>query len=109
MLCAVWNCITIPMIVAFPESFFTHLSFTIFDWVVDVIFLLDIIVNFRTTYLNTKTGDEVINGWMIARNYLKTRFIVDLLATIPFDTIGNAFISKENTQLLEVFGLLKLV
>ena len=97
MICAVWNCITIPVNVAFPENFFTHTGFTVFDWCVDIIFLLDILVNFRTSYLNTKTGDEITNWWQIASNYLKTRFIIDLLATIPFDTIGNLFISKENT------------
>lgn len=42
-------------------------------------------VNFRTTYINVKTGGEVTQSKRIAVNYLKNYFVIDVLATFPFD------------------------
>ena len=83
--------------------------FDIFNSFIDVMFVVDIIVNFRTTYFNMKTGEEVYTSTLIAVNYLKTRFTIDLLATIPFDTIGEIFLGNSNSTMLQIFGLLKLV
>jgi len=55
------------------------------NWIFDSIFFIDIIVNFRTSFTNTMTGDEVTDFKLIAKNYLKLRFWIDVLATIPFD------------------------
>lgn len=41
--------------------------------------------------------------------YLKGRFWVDLLATIPFDNIAEAIIGSGNASLLSIFSLMKLV
>ncbi|GFV66621.1 potassium voltage-gated channel subfamily H member 4 [Trichonephila clavipes] len=46
----------------------------------------DIILNFRTTYVNKK-GEVVADPCSIARNYLRGWFIVDLLAALPFDLL----------------------
>ena len=109
MLLAVWNAFQIPINVAFPGSFFDSTYFLILNFFIDIGFLLDIIVNFRTTFLNKKTQEEVSNSYLIAVEYLKTRFTVDLLATIPFDNIGGFFIPEDQTVILQIFGLLKLV
>jgi hypothetical protein len=53
--------------------------------VIDAIFAIDILINFRTTYFNPRTGDEVSDPKLIAKAYLQGRFWIDLLATIPFD------------------------
>ena len=58
---------------------------------VDFCFLLDVIVNFRTTYFDPRTGDEVIDTKMISRNYLKGRFWIDFIATVPVDQLAEAF------------------
>jgi len=46
----------------------------------------DIVLNFRTTYVNRK-GEVVSKSRSIALNYLKSWFIVDLLAALPFDLL----------------------
>ena len=58
-------------------------------------FLLDIIVNFRTTIIDDY-GNELIEWRDIARSYLMGSFIMDLLATIPFDLIIPLFIEINN-------------
>nr|CAH7721628.1 unnamed protein product [Callosobruchus chinensis] len=46
----------------------------------------DIILNFRTTYVSRK--GEVVSDWRaISLNYLRTWFVVDMLAALPFDLL----------------------
>jgi Ion transport protein. len=53
---------------------------------VDVTFIVDIAINFRTTYVNA--NDEVVsNPGLIALHYLRGWFIIDLVAAIPFDLL----------------------
>ena len=63
----------------------------IVDYVVDVMFVVDIFINFRTTYVDS--SNEVISSpCRIAVHYIKTWFIIDILAAIPFELlfmIGN--------------------
>jgi hypothetical protein len=49
---------------------------------------MDMIFNFRTTISDFITGDEVTDSKKIAINYLKGRFIFDLIAAIPFEMIS---------------------
>ena len=75
-------------------------------------FAIDIFIVFRTTYVDVYSGEEVLDGKRIAIRYLfgsflLGRFWLDLLATIPFDTIGER-VSPGNTSFLQIFGILKL-
>ena len=54
------------------------------DKIVDLLFVIDIIINFRTTYISGK-GEEVFDPKVIAKKYaLGGRFWIDLLSVIPF-------------------------
>lgn len=49
--------------------------------------MVDILMNFRTTYV--KEGEVLItNPWKIAVHYLKTYFVVDFVAAIPWDLLA---------------------
>ena len=112
MVLALWNCISIPFDVAFqPEQ---SLTYIIVEYIIDICFGLDIVIAFRTTYINTKTGHEVVEGSRIALNYIITgRFFVDLAASIPFENLYIMFTNvdtSDNDNLeLKLLGLLKLV
>jgi hypothetical protein len=109
MLLAIYSCFIVPVQFSFDPEFAKGLVFILADLTVNVIFFIDIIVNFRTTFIHRKTGKEVTSRFEIAVNYLKFRFWIDFLATIPFDTVGILFIQEDNTSLLQLFSLLKLV
>jgi len=53
---------------------------------VDSIFLLDIFITFRVAFIDSQ-GHEVTDCKSIAINYLSGVFWIDLLATLPLDTI----------------------
>nr|XP_012139355.1 PREDICTED: potassium voltage-gated channel subfamily H member 2 isoform X3 [Megachile rotundata] len=75
----------------------------IIDFIVDVTFIVDIIINFRTTFVNS--NDEVVSHpAKIAVHYLKGWFIIDLVAAIPFDLFLVGSHTDETTTLI---GLLK--
>lgn len=54
---AIQNCTLIPTEIAFSTHFETSVGYMFLDWFVDVMFLLDIFFNFRTTMV--KNGVEI--------------------------------------------------
>ncbi|XP_076360745.1 voltage-gated inwardly rectifying potassium channel KCNH6-like isoform X2 [Tachypleus tridentatus] len=75
----------------------------IIDLLVDVMFIIDILINFRTTYVNT--NEEVVSvPSQIAAHYLRGWFIIDVVAAIPFDLLLFGTETDETTTLI---GLLK--
>ncbi|KAG0721759.1 Potassium voltage-gated channel subfamily H member 6 [Chionoecetes opilio] len=73
----------------------------IIDLIVDIMFMVDIVINFRTTYVNH--NDEVVSHpAKIALHYLRGWFLIDVVAAIPFDLL--LVTDSETTTLI---GLLK--
>ena len=86
ILLSVYNSILIPY--KFAYSLETNISFMIFDRMTDVAFAVDIFVNFRTAYENSKTGKWVCDTKSIAMKYVfNGRFGIDLIASIPLEEI----------------------
>jgi hypothetical protein len=56
------------------------------------------------------TGDEIKLPSKIVTNYLKGRFTIDILATIPFDSIAEQFTGENiSTNRFVMFSCLKLI
>ncbi|KAF6361624.1 potassium voltage-gated channel subfamily H member 7 [Rhinolophus ferrumequinum] len=56
------------------------------DLIVDIMFIIDILINFRTTYVNQ--NEEVVSDpAKIAIHYFKGWFLIDMVAAIPFDLL----------------------
>uniref|UniRef100_A0A8C9TG86 Potassium voltage-gated channel subfamily H member 7 n=1 Tax=Scleropages formosus TaxID=113540 RepID=A0A8C9TG86_SCLFO len=73
------------------------------DLIVDIMFIIDILINFRTTYVNA--NEEVVSHpGKIAIHYFKGWFLIDMVAAIPFDLLIFGSGSDETTTLI---GLLK--
>jgi len=108
MLLAIYNCISIPFNAAFnPDA---NIFYDLFEISTDLLFGLDIIINFRTSYVHSKTGLEVTRPKLIAKNYvLSGRFWIDLLASIPLERLYTLIESDSDTSTLQLLGLLKLV
>ena len=57
----------------------------IFNLWVDLMFIVDILINFRTTYISSDTDEVISTPKQIALHYLKSWFVVDFVAAIPFE------------------------
>ncbi|XP_071555410.1 voltage-gated delayed rectifier potassium channel KCNH8 isoform X1 [Temnothorax nylanderi] len=83
------------------------------DVVVEVLFIFDIVLNFRTTYVSRK-GEVVSNSRSIAVNYVKGWFFVDLVAALPFDFLYASDVysgedsAHSNIHLVKLTRLLRL-
>ena len=67
------------------EKLYSRDPHEIVNVIVDVTFIIDIIINFRTTFMDSSSEAIVSEPKRIAINYLKTWFVVDFVAAIPFD------------------------
>uniref|UniRef100_A0A1I8H2L8 Cyclic nucleotide-binding domain-containing protein n=1 Tax=Macrostomum lignano TaxID=282301 RepID=A0A1I8H2L8_9PLAT len=75
----------------------------IIDLIVDVTFIADILINFRTTYVHN--GEVISDPQKIALNYMKGWFLLDAIAAIPFDLL--LFGSGGATDTMTITGVLK--
>eukprot|EP00924_Labyrinthula_sp_SR-Ha-C_P009466 snap_masked-scaffold_2-processed-gene-24.31-mRNA-1 protein AED:1.00 eAED:1.00 QI:0/-1/0/0/-1/1/1/0/675 len=73
----------IPFLFAFQEWSFS----SEFETVVEICFVLDIVFNFVTSYL--ENGEHVTDKQKIAKYYIRTWFFLDLLALIPVELLVN--------------------
>lgn len=93
MMLAVFNCFSIPLNVAFAPAFLTNSFFNVVNIIIDFTFFLDILISFRTAIIDD-LGNEIDTPCEIARHYLTTTFIIDMLATVPIDVIIESIIKK---------------
>lgn len=108
MILATFNVFVIPLDVGFAPEAFQSTGFDVINYIIDLFFFIDIIVSFRTTYINERTGAEVKDVKMISQYYLRGQFTIDILATLPFDTIASALFQSDEV-FFKFFGALKLV
>ncbi|XP_048526219.1 potassium voltage-gated channel protein eag isoform X1 [Dendroctonus ponderosae] len=96
----------VPYNVAFKNKTSEDVSLLVVDSIVDVIFFIDIVLNFHTTFVGP--GGEVVSDPKVIRmNYLKSWFIIDLLSCLPYD-VFNAFDHDED-GIGSLFSALKVV
>ena len=56
----------------------------VLECAMDLIFVTDIFVNFRTGFVDSETGLIIYDYNLVAREYLRTWFALDLVSGIPF-------------------------
>lgn len=84
-----YTAIMVPYNVALKNKTSEDVFLLVVDSIVDVIFFIDIVLNFHTTYVGP--GGEVVSDPKVIRlNYLKSWFVIDLLSCLPYD-VFNAF------------------
>lgn len=80
-----WLALEIPFTLAFVRIDNAAYQFFSLSFVIDLFFIIDIIANFFTGYY--KDGRLVTDQALIAKNYLKGYFLLDLVASFPYDLI----------------------
>lgn len=96
----VYSVIVIPYRIGFEIT--SSGPLTTFDSLIDIIFLIDIIINFNCAQEDRQSDMMIVSRREIAKNYLQFWFWVDALSTIPFDTVISFFIGSNNRALSSV-------
>ncbi|XP_066570662.1 potassium voltage-gated channel subfamily H member 8 [Amia ocellicauda] len=103
LLATFYVAVTVPYNVCFIGDDDLTRSTTVSDIAVEILFIIDIIFNFRTTYVS-KSGQVIFEARLICIHYVTTWFIIDLIAALPFDLLY-AF----NVNVVSLVHLLKTV
>ena len=90
-----WDCIgfamimytsvVVPIQVSFASEKETPILLTIADGIIDIFFVVDIVLNFNTAYVTDAGTRLVYDKKKIRSHYLRTWFLVDLLASVPWE------------------------
>lgn len=76
----------VPYAVAWPASV-PLFPWIVFDMFVSVVFLLDIALNFITSYVNQEEDEWEVDFAKCAKHYLTGWFALDLVASFPYDVV----------------------
>ena len=107
----------------------TNWASLIWSTSIDVFFLIDVLINFRTAFHSTPSdegGDGpaqvevlVTDSWLIFKRYFFSWFIIDILGSLPLDLVTVLFLTDTGAEdyalvpklvrFLKIFRLLKLV
>ncbi|KAF7686226.1 hypothetical protein HF521_015588 [Silurus meridionalis] len=103
LLATFYVAVTVPYNVCFIGDEDLTRSTTVSDIAVEILFIIDIVLNFRTTYVST-SGQVIFEARQICIHYMTTWLVIDLVAALPFDLLY-AF----NVSVVSVVHLLKTV
>ena len=94
-----YTVIMVPFNLAVYRTSFTttgDITFLVVDSIVDIIFLIDIIFNFHTSFVGND-GAVIVDEVKIRSNYLRSGFAIDVMACLPYDAL-NIFDIVENSS-----------
>jgi hypothetical protein len=95
-----WTCIIVPFDIGF-EWWIAPGWLKIFSSVIDYFFVLDIILNFQTAYI--EHGELFTDRKKIRLKYLKTWFLPDLFSVIPYEFfIGTSSSTRKSFKLAKL-------
>lgn len=103
-----WNFLFVPYDFAYESGSSTIID--VVETMIDVVFIIDIIINFRTAYLSPFDHALITKPSKIALNYLlSARFYIDVLASLPYDLIILIIgLQSDAFRLLKVLKLSRL-
>ncbi|RHY52900.1 hypothetical protein DYB38_001719 [Aphanomyces astaci] len=84
-----YSIVVVPMDVCFDLST-TYDGVVSVQRTVEIVFVVDIILTFRTSYLSSVSLEEVMDVARIRQHYLTTWFWVDCLGSVPSDLLGTS-------------------
>lgn len=99
---SIYQAISIPLTISFNFDILNIPEIKTVDSMIDLIFIFDILLHFRTTFIDPISGEEVLDTNLIAKKYVFSKqFIIDILSTIPFNDLID--------ERLSFFGILKIL
>ena len=102
--------VSLPLTLAFEE---VNRSMTLVNFLFDCVFMVDVLKNFNVGY-TTDDGVLVFDRHMIASNYRRGWFLVDVISSVPVDQLlalllGNSGGGGDVYQAKKAFKVLRLV
>uniref|UniRef100_A0A0G4G5H8 Cyclic nucleotide-binding domain-containing protein n=1 Tax=Chromera velia CCMP2878 TaxID=1169474 RepID=A0A0G4G5H8_9ALVE len=111
LMCVIFVAIMTPMKICFDWPI-DNLGWFIFDRLIDLVFILDVVLNFFTAH--EENAVLIFDRYRNSMNYLNTWFAVDFISSVPLELIafwieGNDLSLLSLPRLLRIIKLIKLV
>jgi hypothetical protein len=93
------------------EQYWSSVTYLkLFDTVCEIGYIIDVTLGFFTTYLDTFSGDEIVEAKLIAIHYLKGCFTIDFLSTLPaiLSPIAQTIADNDNEPVFAKFLFLRI-
>jgi hypothetical protein len=108
-LLVIWVGIDVPFVAAFevddkPGVWGWH---KVISAIVDFFFVADVLLNFNTGV--AVHGKVSLDRWVIAKEYLKSWFLVDVISAFPLDYVINGFDENGHSEGSTASGASRLV
>lgn len=104
ILIAIYLTISVPYYISFSKSTLSSTITFAIHLFISFLFIIDIVLSFRTSFLSNATSEEIKNSKLIIKHYaLSLQFAFDIISTIPFELL-----TPSNLGLLRVVKISKL-
>ena len=87
--CILYNSIVLPLRITFGSADDLADPLSIIDFFIDTLFIVDIFLNFNTGF--DDDGTVVMDAQIVRFHYFRTFFVIDLIASLPFDLLVFCF------------------
>ena len=99
-----YTVIMVPFNLAVYRTSYTStgdITFLVVDSIVDIIFLIDIVFNFHTSFVG-KDGAVIVDEAKIRSNYLRSGFLIDVMACLPYDALNIFDMTSDNAARADI-------
>jgi len=103
----VFSSVAIPFVLVFDLPSATTNGLSILDYVIDIIFIIDIVLIFNTSYYIDE--DLVSSRKLIAKRYVQGWFATDIVAVLPWELASKDLVSLRLLRLLRLSKVIKKV
>eukprot|EP01038_Epipyxis_sp_PR26KG_P011450 gene11450-15340_t len=81
---------------------------SVFNWVVAIFFMMDIVLSFRTAYEDINANAFVIVPTRVCSHYIGSWFLIDVLSGVPIDSLLQTLFVSFSSNSLASIKLLKI-
>lgn len=110
ILLAGYTSFALPYQLSFSPDSLSSIASLVVNSLISMSFTLNILLNFRTSFIQKNSGDEVFDTLLIAINYIKSGlFFIDLLACLPLDMISAKFTENDGKNFIAIISFIRIV
>ena len=103
---AIFNSFAVPLEYVVTELE-TIPSYQMIDLIINILFIFDIVIGFRTTYFDPM-GNKIRSPKLIAKKYIKGMFFVDFFSSIPYRYVKIVFSPIDNISFLKILKIARI-
>lgn len=104
-----YTILEVPFRIAFVANESKHYVLNSLEAIVVAIFLMDVVIAFNTAYIEPTSNLLVTDRSIIAKKYLSSYFLLDLMSAIPWDVTTFSNVKQSHLESIRMLRFLRLI